>query len=45
MGTLRARLLVGTAVGTGLILSASALVLYMVVRAALWGEFDRLGQI
>ena len=40
MRTLRARLLVGTAVGTGLILSASALVLYMVVRAALWAEFD-----
>ena len=40
MHTLRARLLVGTALGTGLVLSASALALYMVVRAALLTEFD-----
>ena len=40
MRTLRARLLIGTALGTGLVLSASALVLYFVVRAALWAEFD-----
>ena len=40
MRTLRGRLLLGTAVGTGLVLSASALALYMVVRAALWAEFD-----
>ena len=40
MRTLRARLLIGTALGTGLILSAFALALYMVVHAALWAEFD-----
>jgi len=40
MRTLRARLLIGTALGTGLVLSASALALYMVVRAALRAEFD-----
>ncbi|MCK4659207.1 MAG: sensor histidine kinase N-terminal domain-containing protein [Phycisphaerae bacterium] len=40
MRTLRGRLLIGTALGTGLVLSASALVLYMIVRAALWAEFD-----
>jgi two-component system sensor histidine kinase QseC len=33
-------LLLGTAIGTGLVLSASALVLYTVVRTALWAEFD-----
>jgi len=38
--TLRARLLLGTALGTGFVLTASALVLYMIVRAALWAEFD-----
>jgi hypothetical protein len=32
MKTLRARLSIGTALGAGLVLSASALVLYMVVR-------------
>lgn len=40
MRTLRARLLLGTAMGTGFILSACALILYMTVRAELWTEFD-----
>ena len=40
MKTLRARLVIGTALGTGLVFSVSALVLYGVVHAALWAEFD-----
>ena len=40
MRTLRARLMIGTALGTGLLISASALVLYLVARRALWNEFD-----
>ncbi len=40
MRTLRARLLLGTAIGTGLVLSVSALILYTIVCSALWAEFD-----
>ncbi len=40
MRTLRARLLSGTTIGTALVWSASSLVLYAVVHASLWAEFD-----
>ncbi len=40
MRTLRARLLVGTAVGTGLVLSGSAAALYALISGRLWTEFD-----
>lgn len=40
MRTLRARLLLGTALGTALILTVFSFALYGVVRTALWSEFD-----
>ncbi len=40
MQTLRMRLLIGTALGSGLVVSVFALVVYIVVRASLWAEFD-----
>ena len=40
MRTLRARLLVGTAVGTGLVLSGSAAALYALISDRQWTEFD-----
>ena len=42
MRSLRSRLLIGTAVGTVLVLSASGFVLYLLVRASLFAEFDGL---
>jgi two-component system sensor histidine kinase QseC len=40
MRTLRARLLVGAVIGTGVILAAAAVALYAVVRDELWTRFD-----
>lgn len=40
MGSLRARLLVGTVAATALLLCGSAALIYVVVRAALYAEFD-----
>jgi len=42
MRSLQSRLLVGTAIGTVLVLSASGLVLYLLVRSSLFAEFDDL---
>ncbi|MGQ9651312.1 MAG: sensor histidine kinase [Phycisphaerae bacterium] len=40
MRTLRARLLIGTGVGATVVLLASGILLYALVRSALWREFD-----
>lgn len=40
MRTLRSRLLLGTAIGTGVVLLISGISLYGLVRNALWSEFD-----
>lgn len=40
MRTLRARLLWGAVVGTGLVLLASAVALFAIVRSALWSAYD-----